>query len=87
MKGVIPKELYKANAFPQLKEMSRAAENNCQHLSTLSVWSKKNDRTRHNRAYSYLELPCLNKIASAKKLSTIDALAERTEKKNGNINR
>ena len=76
MKGVIPKELYKANAFPLHKKISRTAENNCQHSSTLIVWSNKHDPTWHNRAYSYLELPCLNKIASAKKLSTIDALAE-----------
>ena len=83
LKGVFPNELFKAKVFPPHKEGSKTHENNYRPISLLIVWSKVYDRAMYNRVYSYFEnfsLLFSKQFGFRNKHSTIDALADLTEK-------
>ena len=82
-KGVFPKELCKAKVLPLHKDGSKLDENNYRPISLLIVWSKIYEPVMYNRIYSYLEnffLFYAKQFGFRNKHSTIDALAELTER-------
>ena len=81
--GVFPTELKKAKVIPLHKEGSRLEENNYRPISLLNVWSKIYERAMFSIIYEYLEhfnLLYRKQFGFRKKHSTIDALAELTER-------
>ena len=83
LKGVFPNELCKAKVFPLHKEGSKTDENNYRPISLLIVRSKVYERAMYNRVYSYFEnfsLLFSKQFGFRNKHSTIDALADLTEK-------
>ena len=78
-----PSELKKAKLIPLFKDGSRLDENNYRTISLLMVWSKTYERAIFTRIYEYMEnfiLLYSKQFRFRKKHSTIDALAELTEK-------
>ena len=81
--GSFPSELKKAKVFPLFKSGSRVEENNYRPISLLNVLSKIYERSMFTRVYQYMEgfnLFYFKRFGFRKKYSTIDALAELTER-------
>ena len=81
--GSFPSELKKAKVFPLFKNGSRVEENNYRSISLLNVLSKMYERSMFTRVYEYLEgfnLFYFKQFGFHKNHSTIDALAELTER-------
>ena len=81
--GFFPSELKKAKVFPLFKNGSRVEENNYRPISLLNVLSKIYERSMLTRVYEYMEgfnLFYFKQFGFRKKHSTIDALAELTER-------
>ena len=81
--GCFPTTLAQAVVYPLYKAGSKLDVSNYRPISLLVTWSKVFERAMYNRVYSYLEansLIYIKQFGFRKKHSTIDAIAEVTEK-------
>ena len=81
--GIFPEDLKRAKVFPLYNGDSKADLNNYRPISLLIVFSKNFERIMYNRIYRYVEhFQLLNskQFGFRKKHSTIDAIAELTER-------
>ena len=81
--GIFPEDLKRAQVIPLNKGDSKVDLNNYRPISLLIVFSKIFERIMYNRIYQYLEhfqLLYSKQFGLRKKQSTIDAIAELTER-------